>query len=179
MSLSIRSSICDLKEQSIRISDQLKLSKNDSKLATFNIEYLKDKAKIWQILDIFMDDLPTKQLKDLYGLNPNIPHLALQFPRLPPGLSNPVFKIFENPMKEKFADDNALINKKLHGFQQSYQKYASGLLNMTSGQIIPPGHPLFSQQNSVNSLKEENDKLLKENLELKKKLDAKKGSKRN
>ena len=39
--------------------------------------------------------------------------------------------------------------------------------------IIPPGHPLFSRENSIITLKEENDKLLKENLELKKKLDGK------
>lgn len=123
-----------------------------------------------------MEDLPIKQLRDIYGLNPNIPHLALQFPRLPPGLINPLFKIFENPMKEKFAEDNALINKKLQGFQQSYQKYASGLLTMNSGGIIPPGHPLFNQQNSISTLREQNDKLLKENLELKKKLDKKKES---
>lgn len=124
----------------------------------------------------FVEDLPIKHLKDIYGLNPNIPHLALQFPRLPPGLSNPMFKIFENPLKEKFAEDNATINKKLQGFQQSYQRYASGLLTMNSSGIVPPGHPLFSRQNSINVLKVENDKLLKENLELKKKLDEKKES---
>ncbi len=123
-----------------------------------------------------MEDLPIKHLKDLYGLNPNIPHLALQFPRLPPGLTNTMFKIFENPMKEKFAEDNATINKKLQGFQQSYQRYASGLLTMNSNGIIPPGHPLFNRVNSVNTLKAENDKLLKENMELKKKLDEKKDS---
>lgn len=124
-----------------------------------------------------MEDLPIKHLKDIYGLNPNIPHLALQFPRLPPGLSNPIFKIFENPLKEKFAEDNATINKKLQGFQQSYQRYASGLLTMNCG-IVPPGHPLFSRQNSISALKAENDKLLKENLELKKKIDEKKESHR-
>jgi len=123
-----------------------------------------------------VEDLPTKHLRDIYGLNPNIPQLALQFPRLPPGLSNPLFKIFENPMKEKFAEDNATIHKKLQGFQQSYQRYVSGLLSMNSGGIIPPGHPLFSRQNSVSTLKAENDKLLKENLELKKMLDEKKDS---
>ena len=121
-----------------------------------------------------MEDMPLKHLKDIYGLNPNIPHLALQFPRLPPGLTNSMFKIFENPMKEKFAEDNASINKKLQGFQQSYQRYASGLLTMNSNGIIPPGHPLFNRQNSVNTLKAENDKLLKENLELKKKLEERK-----
>jgi hypothetical protein len=45
---------------------------------------------------------------------------------------------------------------------------------MNSSGLIPPGHPLFSRQNSVSTLKAENDKLLKENLELKKKLDEKK-----
>lgn len=121
-----------------------------------------------------MEDLPIRHLKDIYGQNPNIPHIALQFPRLPPGLSNHMFKIFETPMKEKFVEENASINKKLQGFQQSYQRYVSGLLTMNSGGIIPPGHPLFNEQNSVNLLREENDKLLKENLELKKKLNDRK-----
>jgi hypothetical protein len=120
-----------------------------------------------------MEDLSIKHLKDIYGLNPIIPHLALQFPRLPPGLFNPIFKIFENPMKEKIAEENTIINKKLQGFQSAYQRYASGLMTMNSSGIIPPGHPLFSLHNSVSVLKTENDKLFKENLELKKKLDEK------
>ena len=120
-----------------------------------------------------MEDLSIKHLKDIYGLNPNIPHLALQFPRLPPGLFNPIFKIFENPLKEKIAEENASINKKLQGFQSAYQRYASGLMTMNSSGIIPPGHPLFSLQNSISVLKTDNDKLIKENLELKKKLDEK------
>jgi hypothetical protein len=120
-----------------------------------------------------MEDLSINELKNIYGLNPNIPQLALQFPRLPPGLFNPMFKIFENPMKEKIAKENASINKKLQGFQESYQKHASGLMTMNSYGIIPPSHPLFSLQNSISTLKMENDKLFRENLELKKKLDKK------
>ena len=42
----------------------------------------------------FMDNLAIKHLQDLYGLNPNIPHVAFQFPRLPPGLTHPLFKIW-------------------------------------------------------------------------------------
>ncbi|QUC65438.1 hypothetical protein NsoK4_04120 [Nitrosopumilus sp. K4] len=118
-----------------------------------------------------MEDLAIKQLMDLYGLNPNIPHLAFQFPRLPPGLSHPMFKIYENPLKEKFAQNNETITKKLQGFQQMYQQHAAGLMTMNSAGIVPPGHPLYSTQNTVETLKSENDKLLKENLELKKKLD--------
>ncbi len=119
---------------------------------------------------IIVEDLAIKQLKDLYGLNPSMPHLAFQFPRLPPGLSHPMFKIYENPMREEFIKQSETINKKLQGFQQMYQQYASDLMTMNSS-IVPPSHPLFAKQNSIESLKTENDKLLKENLELKKKLD--------
>ena len=118
-----------------------------------------------------MENFAIDKLRDLYGLNPNIPHLAFQFPRLPPGLFHPMFKIYENPMKEKFGQDIETMNKKLQGFQQMYQQHASGLMKMNSSGIVPPGHPLFSRQNSIESLKVENDKLLKENLELKKKLE--------
>ena len=117
-----------------------------------------------------MDDMAIKQLQDLYGMNPNVPHMALQFPRLPPGLSHPMFKIYENPMKEQFSKQASTINQKLQGFQHMYQQYAAGLLTMNSS-IIPPGHPLYTRQNSVETLQAENDKLLKENLELKKKLE--------
>ena len=98
-----------------------------------------------------MDNFAIKHLRDLYGLNPNIPHLALQFPRLPPGLNHPMFKIYENPMKEQFSDEVSAISQKLQGFQHMYQQYASGLLSMNSA-IIPPGHPLYNRQNSVEAL---------------------------
>ncbi len=51
---------------------------------------------------------------------------------------------------------------------------ASGLLNMSNDKLIPPGHPMYSKDNSITLLKEENKKILKENLELKKKLESKK-----
>ncbi len=117
-----------------------------------------------------MDNLAIKHLQDLYGLNPNIPHMALQFPRLPPNMTHPMFKIYETPMKEQFSQELATINQKLQGFQHMYQQYASGLLSMNSS-IIPPGHPMYTRKNSVEKLQTENDKLLKENLNLKKKLE--------
>jgi len=122
-----------------------------------------------------VDSLAIKHMQDLYGLNPNIPHMAFQFPRLPPGISNPMFKIYENPMKEQFSEQADTINQKLQGFQHMYQQYASGLLTMNST-IIPPGHPLYSRQNSAKTLQTENNKLLKENLELKKQLEKKSSS---
>jgi len=123
-----------------------------------------------------MDNSTMKHIQDLYGLNPNIPHIALQFPRLPPGLTHPMFKIYENPIKEQFSEEVASINQKLQGFQQMYQQYATGLLSMNAS-IIPPGHPLYSKQNTVQTLQATNDKLLKENLELKKKVEKENTSK--
>jgi len=118
----------------------------------------------------FVDNLVIKHLQDLYGLNPNITPFALQFPRLPPGLTNPMFKTYEDPMKEQFSQEVTTISQKLQGFQHMYQQYASGLLTMNSA-IVPPGHPLYNRQNSVETLQSRNDKLLKENLDLKKKLE--------
>ena len=120
-----------------------------------------------------MDEQIFQHLKDLYGLNHDIPHRAFQFPRLPPGITHPMFKIFDNPIKDKFISDAANLNKKLDGFQNAYQQHASGLMTMNSTGLVPPGHPLYSEKNSIKILKVENDKLLKQNLELKKKLDKK------
>ena len=119
-----------------------------------------------------MDEHVFRHLKDLYGLNHDIPHRVFQFPRLPPGLTHPMFKIFENPMKDKFVQNASNLNKKLDGFQKLYQQHVSGLMTMNSG-IIPPGHPLYSEKNSIKILKVENDKLAKQNIELKKKLNQK------
>ena len=123
-----------------------------------------------------MDNFVTNHLRNLYGLNPNIPHLAFQFPRLPPGLSNTMFKIQGNPMKEQFLQNADTMAQKLQGFQHMYQQYAAGLLTMNSI-VIPPGHPAYTRQNSIKTLQTENDKLLKENLELKKKLEKENNSK--
>ncbi|MDH3678035.1 MAG: hypothetical protein OEQ12_07025 [Nitrosopumilus sp.] len=120
-----------------------------------------------------MDEQVFRHLKDLYGLNHDIPHRAFQFPRLPPGITHPMFKLFDNPIKDKLISDAANLNKKLDGFQNSYQQHASGLMTMNSTGLVPPGHPLYSEKNSIKILKVENDKLLKQNLELKKKLDKK------
>jgi len=125
-----------------------------------------------------VEDSVNRHLQDLYGLNPHIPHMAFQFPRLPPGMAHPMFKIFESPLKEKFSQDVSNISPKLEGFKQMFQQHASGLLSMNTS-IIPPGHPLYTRQNSVQTLQAENDKLLKENTELKKKLDNKSNSKKH
>ena len=119
-----------------------------------------------------MDEIVLRHLKDLYGLSEDIPHRAFLFPRLPPGITHPMFKVFDNPAKGKFIKNAMQLEKKLDGFQKLYQQHASGLMTMNSS-IVPPGHPMHSEKNSIENLKAENDKLLKQNLELKKKLEQK------
>ena len=125
-----------------------------------------------------MDNMVMRHLQDLYGLNPNIPHMAFQFPRLPPGLNHPLSPIHQNQMKSQLTQHDETLNQKLQGFQKLYQQYAAGLISSESP-IVPPGHPLFSGRNSIQTLKTENEKLIKENLELKKKLDNRPKDKHN
>ena len=87
-----------------------------------------------------------------------------------------MFKIHEIPMKEQFSENESTINQKLQGFQHMYQQYASGLLDYEILQLFLRDIRLYTKQNSVETLKAENDKLLKENLELKKKLEKKSDS---
>ena len=126
-----------------------------------------------------VEDHIFRHMQDLYGLNPNIPHRASQFPRLPPGLTHPMFNVFENPMKRKLVQDSEKMSTKLQGFQRMYQSYAASLFQMNSVGIIPPGHPLYNRENSVDSLRTEKDKLQKENIELRKQLEKLKEKKHN
>lgn len=118
-----------------------------------------------------MDDFSTKQLMDLYGLNPSILPYAFQFPRIPPGLTPMMFNSTSESVRKNFSRQNESLSIKLQDFQQTYQKYTSSLFDMTFPGIIPPGHPLFSRQNSVEVIRTERDQLQKENLVLKKQVD--------
>ena len=117
-----------------------------------------------------MEKPEEKLLKDLYGLNPNILPPAFQFPRLPPGISNPLFRNNFNLQKEKMINDAEAMSSKLEDFRRLYQNYASGLIDMNSSGVVPPTHPFFSRKNTIENLQQENLKLEKENLELKKQL---------
>jgi len=81
-------------------------------------------------------------------------------------------------MKSQLSQHDETLNQKLQGFQKMYQEYASGLLSRESP-IVPPSHPLVTGRNSIQTLKTENDKLIKENLELKKKLKNRPNDKHN
>ena len=121
-----------------------------------------------------MDYFTAKKLFNKYGLATDFSTLTPDSIRYPPNASIPIGLVNTPKLKEKISTDNAALTPKLENFVQMYQQMAAGLLNMSLDKLIPPGHPLYSKENSIILLKEEKEKILKENLELKKKLEQKK-----
>jgi len=117
-----------------------------------------------------MDYFYTRRNIELSGIHPEFGIPMSLFPRFPPGIS-PASRgaINQKRLKEKFFNDNASIYNKLHDFNQMYQKLASGLFELAYP-ALPPGHPLYSRRESTVSLQSENNKLRKENIDLKKQL---------
>jgi len=124
-----------------------------------------------------MDEM-TRHLMNLYGLNPDLIPFAFQFPRLPPGLTTPGFGVVPNSQKT-ITKNNDSLNSKLQDFKQMYQKFTAGLFNMSYPGLIPPGHPLYSKSNSIETLNGENAKLQKENLDLQKQIEKLSKNKKN
>ena len=91
--------------------------------------------------------------------------------RYPPGSNIPKGLMNTSKLKEKLTSDNTVLDPKLENFAEMYRQMAASLLNMSVDKLIPPGHPLYSKDHSLTLLKEENEKILKENVELKKKLE--------
>ncbi len=100
-----------------------------------------------------MDYLIPKRLFDMYGFTTDFSFPVPDFIRYPPGAKTPIGLVNTSRLKEKLSTDNAALSPKLESFVEMY---------------------LYSKDNSITLLKEENKKILKENLELKKKLESKK-----
>lgn len=141
-----------------------------TQISHYGISNENNKAKIAEQGEKNMTCFITMHMMNLFELNPWVHPSAFQFPRIPPGLSYPLQNINKNLKQEIFSKNNESINIKLENFQQMYRKYASGLLDTVFPGIVPPGHPLYSREFSVETLRLERDKLLQENLELKKQL---------
>ena len=90
--------------------------------------------------------------------------------RYPPQSNPPTGFSSINEIREKFNKRNASMMPNLEDFNQMFRQYANGLLHANES-VFPPGHPLYNREKSVSLMKEANDKLLKENLELKKQLE--------
>ena len=121
-----------------------------------------------------MDYYAAKKNFGMYGFTTDFSTLTPDSIRYPPGASIPKGLVNTPKLKEKLSVDSAALTPTLENFTQMYQQMAAGLLNMSLDKLIPPGHPLYTKENSVTILKDEKEKILKENLELRKKLENKK-----
>ena len=108
-----------------------------------------------------MDLHAEKHLRGLYGLDPDIPHPALGFPRLPP-LALARLGLPADDTR-RFGSNVARVQ--LDAFVEAYRRRAAGLAE--GRMVVPPGHPLYSGERSAASLRAENDMLRKENQKLK------------
>ena len=120
-----------------------------------------------------MNNFMKKSIFDIYDNITDFSFLTPDTLRYPPGANLPSGLVNTSKLKRQLSADNAALSPKLQDFTEMYHKMAAGLLNMSSNTLIPPGHPIHSRENSVAILKEENKKILKENMELKKKLEEK------
>jgi len=120
-----------------------------------------------------MNSFMKKSIFDIYDNTTDFSFLTPDTLRYPPGANLPSGLVNTSKLKRQLSSDNAALSPKLQDFTEMYHKMAAGLLDMSSNTLIPPGHPIHSRENSVAILKEENKKILKENIELKKKLEEK------
>ena len=114
----------------------------------------------------------------MYGFTTDFSNIVPDSIRYPPNGNVPKGLMNTFTLKEKLSTDNAALNTKLEDFTQMYQQMAAGLIDMSIDKLIPPGHPMHSKENSISLLKEENKKILKENFELKKRLESKREPKK-
>ena len=121
-----------------------------------------------------MEYLRAKGPFNMYGFTTDFSAFVPDSIRYPPNATIPKGLVNAPMLNEKLSADNAALAPRLENFAQMYQQMAAGLLNMSIDKLIPPGHPLYTKENSITILKEEKEKILKENLELRKKLDDKK-----
>jgi len=120
-----------------------------------------------------MNSFIKKSIFDIYDNTTDFSFLTPDTLRYPPGANLPSGLVNTSKLKRQLSADNAALSPRLQDFTEMYHKMAAGLLNISSNTLIPPGHPIHSRENSVAILKEENKKILKENMELKKKLEEK------
>ena len=125
-----------------------------------------------------MDYFMRKRILDLHSNTLDISSLVPDFIRYPPAASIPNALVNKPKLMKKLSSENMAITPMLQDFTEMYQQMAASLFSMSTSKLIPPGHPIYSKESSITLLKEENQKIMKENLELQKQLENKKESKR-
>jgi len=141
--------------------------------------FLHTKEQIYQNYVKIMDYFIPKRILDMHDNTLNISNLVPDFIRYPPTANIPSALVNKPKLMKRLSSENIALTPTLHDFTEMYQQMAANLFSMSTNRLIPPGHPMYSKENSIRLLKEENEKILKENLELQKQLENKKDSKKN
>lgn len=108
------------------------------------------------------DYLHAKRMLDMYSQPLDMINSPFAFPRLPPRANPPLGISNTGRIKESIVNDKNAMMGKLFDHHEMFQRYASGLFNLSPSRYIP-GHPMNMKVQTVDSLQEENDRLRKEN----------------
>ena len=88
------------------------------------------------------------------------------FPRLPPRANQLLGISTSGKIKEMIVRDKDLAMNRLNANHDMFQRYASGLFDLSPANFVP-GHPMNYGTGRIVELQEHNDKLRKENSILK------------
>ncbi|TBR25224.1 MAG: hypothetical protein EPO63_02345 [Candidatus Nitrosotenuis sp.] len=111
-----------------------------------------------------MNPVEMRMFMEMHGYPAGFSLSPFNLTRYPPGANAP-FSMNPAKLKEKIIRENETFTVKLHDFNKMYLQHASSLLEMTT-KMVPPGHPMYSQA-QPDVVEGENEKLRKENAELK------------
>ena len=111
-----------------------------------------------------------EKIQEIYGLNSELPN-PINSPIIPSHLIKSNFSPTKSrQLKEKIIQNNATILSRLFDYQKNFHYQAKNLLGMTNFTQFMSGHPLHSKNTSI-SYESEIQKLRKENMRLKHKIE--------
>jgi hypothetical protein len=108
------------------------------------------------------DYLYSRRMLDMYSQPLDMINSPFAFPRLPSRANPPLGISGASRIKDSIVNDkNAMIGR-LFDYHEMFQRYASGLFNLSPNRFVP-GHPMNMKIQTIDMLQEENDRLKKEN----------------
>lgn len=107
-----------------------------------------------------------RRIMENYGQPLDMVNSPFAFPRLPPRANPPLGIASAGKIKDQIVHDSNMMMGRLSGYHTMFQRYASGLFNLTPSGFMP-GHPMHAKMQSIDTLREENERLRQENLALK------------
>jgi hypothetical protein len=107
-----------------------------------------------------------RRIMETFGQPLDMINSPFAFPRLPPRVNFPLGIDSAGKIKDQIVHDSDIMMNRLSGYHSMFQRYASGLFNLTPNGFMP-AHPMHTKMQSMDTLREENKKLRQENLTLK------------